>query len=301
MADRPMTRMGLVGAGPWASQFHAPMIANSPDAELAAVWARRPEAAAELAEKYGATVAATFDDLLESCEAVAFAVPPDIQAKLAPRAAAAGKHLLLEKPLAFTLDGAERVARAVADAGVVSMVMFRNRFDPAVISLFDRADGTRPRGAIASFITGAALPGSAFATPWRIERGALMDIGPHVLDLVEALLGPVTELKAVGDPLRWVAITTAHESGAVGQVSLSITTPGADEMLRLALVTESGTLSLDDEQPADRPDSVAAVQQPIMAEFTAGIASGRDNPLDAQRGLEIARLLAAAEESMDGR
>src|SRR5680860_1722783 len=90
-----------------------------------------------------------------------------IQSELAPRAAAAGKHLLLEKPLDFTLEGAERIATAVADAGVVSMLMIRNRFDPAVISLFNRAMGTRPRGAVASFITGAALPGSPFATPWR--------------------------------------------------------------------------------------------------------------------------------------
>jgi predicted dehydrogenase len=84
------TKVGLVGAGPWAAMFHAPMISGSPDATLAAVWARRPEAAAEIAQEYGASVAETFDDLLAGCDAVAFAVPPDVQADLAPRAAAAG-------------------------------------------------------------------------------------------------------------------------------------------------------------------------------------------------------------------
>ena len=100
-------RVGLVGAGPWAEMFHAPMLAAGPRTSLAAVWARRPEAAEELATSYGAPHVSSFDDLLEACDAVAFAVPPSVQAELAPRAAQADKHLLLEKPLAFTLPEAE--------------------------------------------------------------------------------------------------------------------------------------------------------------------------------------------------
>jgi predicted dehydrogenase len=294
-----MTKVGLVGAGPWASLFHAPMIAGSTDATLVAVWARRPEAAAGLASEYDARVAESFDDLLGQCDAVAFAVPPDVQAELAPRAARAGKHLLLEKPLAFTLEGAEQIAEAVDAAGVTTMLMIRNRFDPEVLAFLATAQLAQPRGVLASFITDAALPGSVFATPWRKERGALLDIGPHTLDLVEAVLGPVTELKAVGDPLRWIGISTLHESGAVGQTSLSITTPHADNTLHLRLVTESGTQLLDvgQPQPGSGVDPMVAVQQPIMAEFLAAVAAGRDHPLGVRRGLVIQRLLAAAEES----
>ena len=294
-----MIKVGLVGAGPWASMFHAKMISGSPDATLAMVWARRPEAAAELAGDHGASVAETFEDLLAGCDAVAFAVPPDVQADLAPRAAEAGKHLLLEKPLAFTYEGAERIATAAADAGVTTLLMIRNRFDPEVLDYLDEAKQTRPRGLIASFVTDAALSGSVFATPWRVERGALLDIGPHTLDMVDALLGPVIDLKAVGDPLVWVGITTLHEGGAVGQVSLSITTPGADNTLRLSLVTESGTLGLEvgQPQPGTGVDPMVAVQQPIMEAFTSAIAEGRDHPLGVQRGLELQRLIAAAEDS----
>ena len=299
-----MTRIGLVGAGPWAGMFHAPMISGGPGTELAAVWARRPEAARKVVEEYGGVVAASFDDLLERCDAVAFAVPPDVQAELAPRAAEAGKHLLLEKPLAFTLDGAERIARAVSEAGVTSLLMIRSRYDPAVLRLLERAAEAVPRGLIASWIADGALPGSPFATPWRIERGALLDLGPHVLDLVEALLGPVTGLQAAGDPLRWVAITTTHEGGAVGQVSLSITTPGAADGLRLEVVTESGSVVLGDggeDGGEDDDRTEAAVQRRIMTEFTACIAEGRDHPLGAQRGLLLQQLLTRAEESMQER
>ncbi len=295
-----MIKVGLVGAGPWASMFHARMISGSPDATLAMIWARRPEAAAELAAEHSAAVAETFEDLLAGCEAVAFAVPPDVQAELAPRAAEAGKHLLLEKPLAFTYEGADRIATAAAHAGVTTMLMIRNRFDPAVLAFLAEARQTRPRGLNATFVTDAALGDSVFATPWRVQRGALLDIGPHTLDLVDALLGPVIDLKAVGDPLTWVGISTLHEGGAVGQVSLSITTPAAANALRLSLVTESGTLGLVvGEPPPDTGiDPMVAVQQPIIAEFVAAIDAGRDHPLGAQRGLELQRLIAAAEDSL---
>ena len=74
-------RVGLVGAGPWATIVHAPLLAGGPGTRLEVVWARREEAAAELAGKYGAAAAGSFEALLERCDAVAFAVPPAVQAE----------------------------------------------------------------------------------------------------------------------------------------------------------------------------------------------------------------------------
>lgn len=110
-------KVGLVGAGPWARAVHARVLAAGPETQLTAVWARRAEAARETAAPYGADVAARFEDLLDSCEAVAFAVPPSVQAELACRAAEAGKALLLEKPLALDLPSAQRLVDAVDAAG----------------------------------------------------------------------------------------------------------------------------------------------------------------------------------------
>ena len=97
MGDTPL-RVGVAGAGPWARMFHAPAFAAHPRTELTAVWARRMSAAEELAGPCGATAHDTFDRFLEDVDAVAFAVPPDVQAALAARAARAGRALLLEKP-----------------------------------------------------------------------------------------------------------------------------------------------------------------------------------------------------------
>ncbi len=283
-------RFGLVGAGPWATRFHAPMVAKAPGVELMGVWARRPEAAASLAAAYGATASASYDDLLAQCDAIAFAVPPDVQAVLAPRAARAGRHLLLEKPLAFTLAGAQAVADAVDAAGVTSLLMVRNRFDPAVVELLRAAHEVVPRGVVARFVSGAALPGETFATPWRQDRGALYDLAPHALDLLEALLGPVLEITATGDPRRWVGVTTRHDGGAVAQVALSLTVPGIEGQLRLDLVHDGGVMSLG----ALAPDEDEAVPLAIMAAFVESVASGHPHELDVHRGLLIQRLLDGA-------
>ncbi|MGH3362372.1 MAG: Gfo/Idh/MocA family protein [Nocardioides sp.] len=288
-------RIGLVGAGPWSRTFHAPMLAAAPDVALTAVWARRPAAAAELAGEYGGVAVESFDALLERCEAVAFAVPPDVQVKLALRAAEAGKHLLLEKPLAFTLGDAERLTRAVEDAGVASLVVLRLRFEPAVRSLLARAAAARSLGAQASFLGSGSLPGEPFATPWRVERGALLDLAPHVLDLLDAAVGPIGSLSATGDPLRLVCLTAEHEGGQVSQAALSITAPGASNALALRVFTDRGELGFDGRQ--DGSDSAAGE---LVAHFAHVVETGERHALDVRRGLELQRLIDLAEHSLAG-
>lgn len=114
--------VGLVGAGPWATRFWAPAVEGADGTELAAVWARRPRAALDVVGGDRTRVAGSFDELLERCDAVAFAVPPDVQAPLASTAARAGRHVLLEKPLALDLAAAEELGRAVGESGVASVM-----------------------------------------------------------------------------------------------------------------------------------------------------------------------------------
>lgn len=150
-------RAGLVGAGPWAQWVHARVLAAGPETELAGVWARRPEAAEETAAPYGAPVAARFEELLDTCEAVAFAVPPAVQAELALRAAKAGKALLLEKPIAEDLGAARRLVDAIDEAGVVSQVSLTNRYHPKTRRFLQAAREADVYGARSCFLSGAFL------------------------------------------------------------------------------------------------------------------------------------------------
>ncbi|MEW2289936.1 Gfo/Idh/MocA family oxidoreductase [Streptomyces sp. NPDC047841] len=285
--DRPV-EVGLVGAGPWARAMHARMLAAGPETRLAAVWARRPDAARQTAAPYGAHVAASFDDLLDRCEAVAFAVPPAVQAELAPSAARRGKALLLEKPLGPDLPAAQRVADAVLDAGVVSQLVLTKRYHPVTDAFLDAARGREVSGARSCYLHGAFLGGD-FATGWRLEHGALLDLGPHLLDLLDTAVSPITAIRGSGDPRRWIELTCEHENGAVSQASLSGSVVVDRALTRVELFGSEAPLSYDTAE-IDHEEC-----WPILRRsFATAVRTNQPTELDAARGLYLQRLMGEA-------
>ncbi|MDX2705993.1 Gfo/Idh/MocA family oxidoreductase [Streptomyces sp. PA03-6a] len=280
--------VGLIGAGPWARAMHARILAAGPETRLTAVWARRTEAAREIAATYGAATAGSPEELFDRCEAVAFAVPPAVQAELAVRAAKAGKALLLEKPLGPDLASARAVAEAVAEAGVVSQMVLTKRYQAETRAFLRRARDAEVTGARSCYLHGAFL-GGEFATGWRLEQGALLDLGPHLIDLLDAAVGPITSIRATGDPRRWVEVTCEHENGAVSQASLSGSVRLPKPRTRIELLGPGGELVYD--------TSVIDHEEgwPVLrAEFAAAVRSGRAGELDARRGLRLQELIDAA-------
>ncbi|GAA2331224.1 Gfo/Idh/MocA family oxidoreductase [Streptomyces kunmingensis] len=281
-------RVGLVGAGPWARAMHARMLAAGPETRLTAVWARRAEAARETAAPYGARAAASFGELLDHCEAVAFAVPPSVQAELAPLAAKAGKALLLEKPLALDLAAAERLVDAVDEVGVVSQLVLTKRYHPQTRRFIEEARKLSVTGARSCYLHGAFL-GGEFATSWRLEHGALYDLGPHLLDLLDAAVGPVVDLRATGDSRRWIELTCEHENGAVSQASLSGSVARERSLTRVELFGPGPELVYDT-AGIDHDECWPVLRR----EFADAVRAGRSSELDAHRGLRLQRLLARA-------
>jgi predicted dehydrogenase len=277
--------VGLVGAGPWAATMHGPMLAAGPQTRLCAVWARRPEAAAQLAARLDTHAAGSYEELLDRCEAVAFAVPPDVQAALAPRAARAGKALLLEKPLALDLAGARAIADAVAEHGVVSQLVLTKRYHRRTRDFLTEAATFEAAGARTHYLHGAFL-GGAMATGWRLTRGALYDLGPHLLDLADAALGPIEKVRATGDSRRWIELTCLHRGGTVSQMSLSGAVGLASSRAGIELFGPAGTLALDF-GTVDHDQCWPT----LRAEFAAAVRSGVPHALDVRRGLMLQELL----------
>lgn len=288
--DEPV-RVGLVGAGPWARAVHARVLAAGPETRLTAVWARRAEAARETASPHGADAVTRFEELLDGCEAVAFAVPPAVQAELAPLAAKAGKALLLEKPLGVDLASARRVADAVADAGVVSQLVLSNRYHPATREFLSAAREIEITGARSSLLHGAFL-GGEFATTWRLEHGALLDLGPHVLDLLDAAVGTIVRVRGTGDPRRWIELTCEHADGTVSQASLSGAVDIAHGGARVELFGPQPPLVFD----AAELDG-EEIWPVLRREFATAVRTGVSGPLDAHRGLHLQELMDQAVRS----
>jgi predicted dehydrogenase len=289
--------VGLVGAGPWAGVLHAPMLAAGPETRLAGVWARRPEAASALAETHGARAVGSLEELWDVCEAVAFAVPPDVQAELATRAARAGKHLLLDKPLALTVEAAMGLAETASEAGVVSLLVLTTRYGPRGRRFLAEAERFEAVGAQCASLSGALLGHGPFATPWRRRHGALLDVGPHVLDLLEAALGPIQEVSGRGDPLRWTSLTCRHAGGAVSAASMSISLPLPESVWECVLYGPSGSLAFrrpSQSATAELADAAATIRK----EFAEAVRTGLSPPLDVHRGLRLQRLIDSATRSL---
>ena len=289
-ATRPPLRVGLVGAGPWAQRAHGPALAGSAITELVGVWTRRPEAAADLAQRLGTAAYAEFDELVDSSEAIAFAVPPAIQVDLACQAAEAGRALLLEKPLAADLAGAERLAGTVARTGVTTQLVLTLRYSSVVRRFLREARALGPVGGNATWV--AAATGEDPRSSWRVAGGALLDIGPHVIDLLDAALGPIRAVRA-HSAAGWTGLLLEHEGSVVSEASISVPVPGARPELRACAYGSYGSAHVE---LGDLGDDV---WDTVLQEFVTAVRGEGAQPLDAQHGLRLQRLIASASAQLE--
>ena len=289
-------RFGLVGTGPWASRTHGPGLRAAAGVELVGVWGRNPEKTGTLAGDLGITPYDDYAELLESVDAVAFAVPPKVQAAMALEAAAIGKHLLLDKPVADSLDDARALADEAAAEGIASVVLFTQRFQPPMRRFFADIQATGGwRGGWARMLASLDAPGNPYAnSAWRHERsGALWDVGPHALSNLTAMLGPIADVTAVGGADGLVHLVLIHESGASSTASVSLSAPPAGTTFETGVWGESGTAFLP-----DRITPGSEALQLAAEELVAAAESGESHPVDVAYGTRIVELLASAEKQV---
>ncbi|GGM19785.1 MULTISPECIES: Gfo/Idh/MocA family protein [Micromonospora] len=288
-----MLRFGLFGTGHWATKAHAPALDAHPRIELAGVWGRNPEKAAALAARYGVPVFTDADALIEAVDAVSVALPPDVQADLAVRAATAGRHLLLDKPTALTVADADRVVAAAEQSGVASVVFFTSRFLPDIAAFLASAS------AAGGWHTGHALrfasifqPGGPYQdSTWRREHGALWDVGPHALSIILPVLGRVTRVAAMDGPRGLVHLLLTHDGGATSTVSLTLDAPPGADAREFVFYGENGVQHVPPGDGSPITALGAALDQ-LLAEIDAGT---RDHRCDVRFGREVVAVLAAAE------
>jgi predicted dehydrogenase len=289
-------RVGLVGAGPWSHAFSAPMLSRADDVDFAGTWARRFEAAEELAEAFGTRPVADLDELAASVDALVFAVPPAVQAELASRLATSGVAMLLEKPVALSVHDADALCEVLERHSVPTQVVFTFRYLRAMRRLMSDLGRIEPHGARAAFVGGGVVEGLPFATPWRLEHGALPDLGPHVLDALVAALGPIVEIQAAGDPLGSVHLLCRHAGGRNSTAVVSVTTPGEPSGLQLEVYgrTDRRSFSVDWGDPVAGPSLFEEAQRCIVDEFVTTVRTRRSHDLDVRHGCAIQHLLAQA-------
>jgi predicted dehydrogenase len=297
MTTKPL-RFGLVGTGYWARIAHAPALASTEGVEFTAVWGRDPQAAAGLAAEYQATPYRDVAAFLAAVDAVSFAVPPDVQAPIATQAARDGKHLLLEKPIALTDAAADGLVEAVERAGVASVVFFTQRFQPDVRAwLAEVAARGEWAGSVSAWLGSAQRESNPFNTPWRRDKGALWDIGPHMVSLLWASLGPVTSVTADPGPADVTHLVLHHQGGATSATTVTLSATEAAADFEAWVWGESGRLAA----PRGSLDRVAALSV-ALGELTANARAGQTrHPCDVWFGRDVGRVLSEAQRQVDVR
>jgi predicted dehydrogenase len=296
-------RFGLVGTGYWARITHAPALATTPGVALTSVWGRDPAAAQALAARHGATAYTDFDAFLDRVDAVAFAVPPHVQAPLAIRAAEAGKHLLLEKPIALSAETADELVAAVEKANVASVVFFTWRFNREIRAwLADEQarggwSGSGWSGGVAVWLGTSLQPGSPFNTPWRQEKGALWDLGPHMVAMLWACLGRVTAVTAIAGQGDVAHLVLRHEGGGSSTVTMTQGAPEAASGSNLFVWGAAGR-SVMPAIPDDPEQSLRVAAAELVAAARAGQVH---HPCDVRFGRDVVEVLAKAEAQLSAR
>ena len=181
-------RTAIIGAG-HMGRFHASKFAAAPGSRLVAVADANPERAAEIARPLGCEAVSDYRQLLGRVDAACIAVPTVLHHEVARECIEAGVHVLVEKPLARTLEEADALLRLARAKGVVLQVGHLQRFNPAFVALASHSG--RPL-----FIDIERL------APFKargIDVDVVLDLMIHDLDLVLALAkAPVENISASG-------------------------------------------------------------------------------------------------------
>ena len=197
MNDARTFELGLLGTGAIAQVVHLPTLASFRGARVAAVCDRDHDKAAALASRFGIPEVARADEAIfqnPGLNGVLICTPSHLHEAQAIAALRAGKHVLVEKPLALTPEGARRVLDVAEETGLSVMVAMNNRYRPDALALKPFARGGELGDVF--FVKAGWLNRKVRVNrpTWRHRRataggGALMDLGIQVIDLALWTLG----------------------------------------------------------------------------------------------------------------
>jgi predicted dehydrogenase len=301
---------------------HLNAYANIPEAEVVGVADVSRESAVACAELSGARPYASYDELVaaEDVEVVDICLPTAFHKDLALRAAREGRHAILEKPIARTIDEAKEILDAFSGEGPRLFVGHVVRFFPEYLRIKYKIDAGE-LGTIGVIRTSRRSPfltgWNDWYADWRASGGVLVDLLIHDFDFLRWALGEVERVYARGvlgreyNRLDYALVTLRFEGGAMAHVeghwgypgpfNYSIEVAGSRALLT-ADNTEPATLALIGTR--DEAPDLASGKSPYemeLAHFVHCVATGEEpivKPGDAYEALRIS--LAATESVVKG-
>jgi UDP-N-acetylglucosamine 3-dehydrogenase len=314
-------RIGLIGCGAVARRFHLPAFRAAGVAEVVA-FSSRSSASAEAAQgDWGSgKIVADWRELIaiDEIDAVDVCTPNASHAEMAIAAANAGKHVLVEKPIATTLDEADAMISASRAQEKVLMTAHNVRYAPPFVAVGEEIAS----GSLGEIVAARAAFGHAGPQVWAPDAawffdrtlsagGALMDLGVHVADLLRALLSDeVAEVGAMLSGSKEVEeaaqVIMQFERGAIASMHVSwIATPAPDH--QLTIFGSKGTIHLDSATPPVFRSGSGEVRELTMSAepndpyraFVSAIESDSEPPVTGEDGRAALAIVLAAYRSAE--
>jgi UDP-N-acetylglucosamine 3-dehydrogenase len=315
-------RVGLVGAG-FMGGVHLSAYTGIPEVEVVGVADARAEAAIAGAEMVGARPYASYEELVaaEDVEVIDVCLPTAFHRDLAVRAAGEGRHVILEKPIARTMEDAQQILDAFSGDGPRLFVGHVVRFFPEYVGIKEKIDAG-DLGTVGMVRTSRRSPfllgWNDWYADWRVSGGVLLDLVIHDFDYLRWTLGEVERVYARGmlgreyNRLDYVLATLRFESGAIAHVeghwgypgpfNYSIEVAGSDALLTIDS-TEPASLQLIGGASDEIPDLAAGMSpyEKELEHFIHCTATGEEAIVGGQDAYEALRIgLAATESVMTG-
>jgi UDP-N-acetyl-2-amino-2-deoxyglucuronate dehydrogenase len=332
----PRHRLALVGLG-MAVTPHAKSLLDLADrVEVAAAYSPSEARRSAFGQRFPFPLSDDLDGILadRSIDSVAVLTPPNTHLDLVRRAAAAGKHVLLEKPLEITTGRAVELVEACARAGVTLGVVLQHRFRPAAQKLA----ALMREGALGEIVGCSTSirnwrPQGYYDQPGRGTRardggGVLLTQGIHTLDLMLSLAGPVVEVAgfATTTPIHrmetedLVCAAVRFANGGLGTIDATTTAfPGFPERIELtgtrATAVIGGTelrVRYHDGRTVEHAGDGGAAgagadpmafphdwHRALLADFLDAVALGRDPAISGAEALRVHCLIDALLDAAD--
>jgi predicted dehydrogenase len=341
-----MIRWGLVGAGAISGKRVGPALVDARDSRLVAVCDVQEQAARELAarlavvpclspqrgdtdvRKGGAPrVATSFDEMLVNpdIDALYLATPVYLHAPHAVQALRAGKHVLVEKPMALSVSEGEEMVRLARQTGKTLATAYYRRFFPKV----QRAQQLIADGALGQVVMVVSVyhtwyapapdaPGGWRASKQQAGGGVLWDMGSHRFDLLVGMFGMPTQVWAMAETLaqrcevedtatvtmklgngaqcastwQWSSQTWVDHLSIIGTQGKIVMEPMDSPNLTLYIGKGRSQERSDEQIPLP-----ANMHLPMIQDFVDAVLAGRDPVEVGEEGLKVNRILAAIDQS----
>ncbi|MCI0390493.1 MAG: Gfo/Idh/MocA family oxidoreductase [Acidobacteria bacterium] len=298
-------KIAVIGVG-HLGQAHARVHDSLEQSELVAVCDINESQGRAIAERHATRYVRDYRELLDQVEAVSIATPTINHHEIALAFLEAGVHVLVEKPIARTLEEADEMISVAESKNLILQVGHIERFNPAVVALSARID--RPR-----FFEAHRM---AVFTPRSLDIDVVMDLMVHELDIIASLVkSEVVKLDAVGVPILTPRIDLANArlefaGGCVANITASRVSGERLRKLRVFQPNEYFSLDYAEQQVAmlklTPPKNAGALpeisalglqiekREPLLAEIESFIATVQSRTPPAVSGAEGRRALALA-------